>query len=158
PITIVAALLMGVAVGAFHGYFIAYMRIPAFIVTLAGMLVWRGLTEVILQGQTKAPFDPSFQAIAAGYLPGMDLRILNFNIIAIIFGLVLSLIFVVLLLNARKNKIKYEFEVLPPWIEAARIAFIVAAINLLTFSLADYNGIPIILILLVVLVGLYTFI
>ena len=157
-VTIVAALLIGTAVGAFHGYFIAYMRIPAFIVTLAGMLIWRGLTQVILQGQTKAPFEDSFQAIAAGYLPGMDLRVFNLNIIAVIFGMVLSLIFVVMLLNARKNKLRYDFEVLPLWLEAGRLAFIVAAINLLTFSLADYNGIPIVLILLVALVGIYTFI
>ncbi len=66
-LTIILALLIGIGVGAFHGYFIAYMRIPAFIVTLAGMLIWRGLTMVILKGQTKAPFEessrPSQQAI-----------------------------------------------------------------------------------------------
>lgn len=54
-LTIVLALCIGLAIGAFHGYFIAYMNIPAFIVTLAGMLIWRGLTLVILNGQTKAP-------------------------------------------------------------------------------------------------------
>jgi len=156
--TIPAALLIGVAVGAFHGYFIAYWKIPAFIVTLAGMLIWRGLTMVILKGQTKSPFDRSFQAIAAGYLPGRDWQIAGFNIIALIFGLAFSAVIIYMILNSRKNKQKYGFEVLPGWIEAIKIAFLLVAINLLTISLAKYNGIPIVLILLIFLISLYTFI
>jgi len=158
PVTIVVSLIVGLAVGAFHGYFIAYMRIPAFIVTLAGMLIWRGLTMVILKGQTKAPFAKSFQAIAAGYLPGRDVRIFGFNTIALVFGLLLSVIFIVIIINARSNKRKYGFEVLPLWIEIGKIFFSVISINLLTVSLANYNGIPIVLFLLLGLIVLYTFI
>ena len=157
-IAIVFALLIGIAIGAFHGYFIAYMHIPAFIVTLAGMLIWRGLTMVILKGQTKAPFEKSFQALAAGYLPGREIRIGGLNVIALVFGVVLSILFIIALLNSRKNKIRYNFEVVPFWIEMIKIGFIVIAINLLTISLADYNGIPIVLILLMFLILLYTFI
>ena len=157
-ITITASLLIGVAVGAFHGYFIAYRHIPAFIVTLGGMLIWRGLTMVILQGQTKAPLALSFQSIATGYLPGREIRIGNFNTIALIFGLFLSIIFITMIIYARKKKIKYGFETLPLWIEIVRMIFITLSVNLLTFSLADYNGIPIILVLLLGLIALYTFI
>jgi putative multiple sugar transport system permease protein len=113
--TIPAALIIGVLIGAFHGYFIAFWQIPAFIVTLAGMLIWRGLTMVILKGQTKSPFDKSFQALAAGYLPGREIRIGSFNTIALVFGMILSVILVFMLLNARKKKQKYGFEVLPRW-------------------------------------------
>ncbi len=157
-VTIFAALLIGVAVGAFHGYFIAYWRIPAFIVTLAGMLIWRGLTMVILKGQTKSPFAKSFQAIAAGYLPGREVRIGEYNIVALVFGLVLSLILIFMVLRSRKNKGKYGFEVLPLWIEGIKIVFLILVVNLLTFSLAKYNGIPIMLLLLIFLISLYTFI
>ena len=157
-VTIAVSLLIGIAVGAFHGYFIAYWKIPAFIVTLAGMLIWRGLTMVILQGQTKAPFEKSFQSIAAGYLPGRDFRLGNFNIVALLFGLLLSVILIYMVLKSRKDKLKYGFEVLPRWIEAIKIAFLLIAVNLLTFSLARYNGIPIVLILLLFLISLYTFI
>jgi len=157
-ITIAAALLIGIAIGAFHGYFIAFWRIPAFIVTLAGMLIWRGLTMVILKGQTKSPFEKSFQAIAAGYLPGRDWEIAGLNIIALIFGFVLSLILIYMILKSRKNKLKYGFEVLPRWIEGIKIMSLLIAINLLTISLAKYNGIPIVLILLLFLISLYTFI
>lgn len=156
-ITIVAALLIGMGVGAFHGYLIAYLGIPMFITTLGGMLIWRGLTMVILKGQTKAPFATSFQAIAAGYLPGRDIRIGEFNTIALIFGLLLSLVFVYLMLRSRRSKVKYGFEVPPAWIEGLKMVFIVVAVNLLTFSLSDYNGIPIVLIVLLGLVSFYTF-
>jgi putative multiple sugar transport system permease protein len=157
-LTIISALIVGMAVGAFHGYFIAYMRIPAFIVTLAGMLIWRGLTMVILKGQTKSPFERSFQAMSAGYLPGRELTIGGLNIISLLAGLVISIVFAVMVLNARKNKAKYGFEVVPVWLELFKIAIVVIAINLLTFSLAAYNGIPIVLILLIGMIVLYTFI
>jgi len=156
--TIVGALLIGVAVGAFHGYFIAYMRIPAFIVTLAGMLIWRGLTMVILKGQTKSPFETSFQAIAAGYLPGREIQIFGLNAIAVLFGLIFSVIIILMGFNNRRNKQRYGFDVLPLWIELGKQAVLVIGINALTLSLADYNGIPIVLILLIGMVALYTFI
>lgn len=113
---IILTLLVGLAVGAFHGYFIAYKKVPPFIVTLAGMLIFRGLTMVILRGQTKAPFDKSIQNIAAGYLPG-DLNIAGFNAIAIACGLVLSAVFIAVQMNMRKRKRKYDFEVLPIGLE-----------------------------------------
>ena len=154
----VLSLLIGAAVGGFHGYFIAFLRIPAFIVTLAGMLIFRGLTMVILQGQTKAPFEKSFQAMAAGYLPGMDLRWHGLNIIAIAAGVLLSVILVVAMLRARGTKMRYHFETMPLWLDILKIVVIVGAINLLTFELAAYNGIPIILIILSVLIVIYTFV
>lgn len=157
-LTILFALLIGIGVGAFHGYFIAYMRIPAFIVTLAGMLIWRGLTMVILKGQTKAPFEESFQAIAAGFLPGRDLRMGGYNIIAVLIGVVVSVAVVFFVLRVRKNRQKYNFETVPIWIEMLKIGLIIVGINLLTLSLARYNGLPIILLLLLGLILIYTFI
>ncbi|MBB6479760.1 multiple monosaccharide ABC transporter permease [Spirochaeta isovalerica] len=157
-LTIISALIVGMAVGAFHGYFIAYMRIPAFIVTLAGMLIWRGLTMVILKGQTLSPFEKSFQAMSAGYLPGRDITIGGLNVISLLAGLVISLVFAAMVFKSRKNKAKYGFEVIPMWLELFKIAIVIIAINLLTFSLAAYNGIPIVLILLIGMIGIYTFI
>lgn len=157
-VTIPLALLIGMGVGAFHGFLIAYMKIPMFITTLGGMLIWRGLTMVILKGQTKSPFEKSFQAIAAGYLPGRNITIGGYNVIALLFGIVLSLIFIAMILHSRRSKQKYGFDVVPSWIELIKIGFIVFAINLLTVSLSKYNGIPLVLILLLALITLYTFI
>ncbi|MCG8481082.1 MAG: sugar ABC transporter permease [Spirochaetales bacterium] len=156
--TIVLSLGIGVVVGMFHGAFIAFARIPAFIVTLAGMLIFRGLTLVILKGQTIGPFERSFQSIAAGYLPGREIEIAGYNVVALVAGVVLSVYFVVGLLISRAGKARYGFDVLPVAIEAARIVFIVAAVNVLTLSLAAHNGIPIILVLLAALILLYTFV
>lgn len=157
-ITILIALLVGVGAGMFHGAFIAYMRIPAFIVTLAGMLIFRGLTLVILRGQTIGPFDGAFQALAAGYLPGRDVEVLGHNVVAVVAGLLLSIYFVVSLWLGRRSRAHYGFDPLPLSIELGRMAFIVIAINLLTLSLARHNGIPIVLVLLLGLITLYTFV
>lgn len=154
---IILTLLVGLLVGSFHGYFIAYRKIPPFIVTLGGMLIFRGLTMVILKGQTKAPFAKSIQNIAAGYLPG-DFKIAGLNAIAILAGLVLSAIFIAVQLNLRKRKRKYDFEVLPVGLEIVKIALVVLAINTLTLLLAAHNGIPLVLILLASLIFIYTFI
>lgn len=155
---ILIALLIGIAVGAFHGVFIAYLRIPPFIVTLAGMLIFRGLTMVILKGQTKAPFEKSFQAIAAGYISGGGLNIGGFNLIAVLTGIVLSAVFILGITINRRNQKKYGFDVLPTGFETIRILIVVAAINWMTLSLALYNGIPIVMVVLFGLVLLYTFI
>lgn len=157
PLGVAITLLIGLAVGSFHGFFIAFLRIPPFIVTLAGMLIFRGLTMVILKGQTKAPFDKSIQNIAAGYLPG-DWQIGGLNAIAVIIGILLSIAFVISQLYNRAKKKRYDFEVLPLGLELLKIVLVVGAINALTINLAAYNGIPIILIVLFVLISLYTFI
>lgn len=149
--------LIGALAGAFQGYFIAFLRIPAFIVTLGGMLIFRGFTMAMLQGQTKAPFAKSFQALAAGYLPFMELRWGSLNVIALGTGVLLSFILAAVMLNSRRNKKKYHFEVIPLWLDIAKIVVIMVGINLLTYKFAGYNGLPIILIILVALILIYTF-
>ncbi len=158
PVAIVIALAIGLAVGAFQGFFIAYLRIPAFIVTLAGFLIFRGLTMVILKGQTKAPFEKSFQAIAAGYLPGMELRVAGLNVVSLIAGVIFSVLLVLVQFRNRANKRKYDFDVLPMGLEFGKAAIVIVAINALTISLAAYNGIPIVLLLLLGLILVYSFI
>lgn len=150
-------LIIGALVGAWQGFWIAYRRIPAFIVTLAGMLVFRGLTMVILKGQTLSPFEVSFQVIANGFLPE-TLKLGNLNMIAIGIGILLSLIFIYVELKSVKNKKKYNFEVLPLGFTVAKIVIIVISINLLTYSLAAYKGIPLVLILIASLIAIYTFV
>ncbi len=154
----VIGILIGAVAGAFQGYFIAFLRIPAFIVTLAGQLIFRGLTMTMLQAQTKAPFAKSFQALAAGYLPWMEVRWGELNLIALSSGILASIVLAVVVLHSRKTKLKYHFEVLPLWVDVLKIAVIVLGINLLTYKFAGYNGLPIILIILVALILIYTFI
>ena len=69
PLAFVACLLVGAAIGAAQGYWVAYFKIPSFIVTLAGMLVFKGLALAILQGQSVGPFPPTFQKLSSGFIP-----------------------------------------------------------------------------------------
>jgi putative multiple sugar transport system permease protein len=149
--------LIGALVGAWQGFWIAYVRIPAFIVTLAGMLVFRGLTMVLLKGQTLSQFDESFQAIAKGFLPEA-LEVGGLNLIAIAIGILLSLLYIYLEFKNIKNKKKYNFEILPFGLTAMKLAILIIAINLLTYNLAAYKGIPLVLVLIASLIALYTFI
>ena len=69
PIAFIACLLVGAAIGAAQGYWVAYFKIPSFIVTLAGMLVFKGLALALLQGQSVGPFPPTFQKLSSGFIP-----------------------------------------------------------------------------------------
>jgi putative multiple sugar transport system permease protein len=152
------ALVIGAVVGSFHGFFIAFARLPAIIVTLAGMLIFRGLTLVILKGQTKAPFEKSFQDMAAGYLPWMDLRVDGLNVISLAAGLIASIILAFAVLRSRRMKAKHHFELIPLWLDLLRILLIIAAIDFLAYKFASFNGLPIILVVLTALILIYTFI
>ncbi|MGB8451586.1 MAG: multiple monosaccharide ABC transporter permease [Anaerocolumna sp.] len=156
-IAIPLCLLIGGLVGAWQGFWIAYVRIPAFIVTLAGMLVFRGFTMVLLKGQTLSPFAESFQAMANGYLPE-SLKLGNLNLIALAIGVLLSVLFIYAELKNLKNKKKYNLEILPFGFTVAKIVIMIAAINLLTYGLAAYKGIPLVLVLIASLIAIYTFI
>ena len=149
------ALVVGGIIGAWQGYWIAYVKIPAFIVTLAGMLIFRGLALVVLQGQSKGPFPQFFQAISSGFLPdpiGGDKHLLT-----IIIGIVASVLVIWSEIHKRRKLKKYDFEVLPVAAWIVKILFLIAAINAFTIVFASYKGIPNILVLLAVLIFVYHF-
>ncbi len=155
---VILCLIIGALIGAWQGFWIAYARIPAFIVTLAGMLVFRGLTMVLLKGQTVSPYKESFQAMANGFFLSDSFVVNKLNMIAVITGIILSIIFILLEYRNVQNQKKYNFETLSIPLVIGKTAIIVVGINLLTISLAAYKGIPIVLILIVALIAIYTFI
>lgn len=154
---VILCLIIGALVGAWQGFWIAYIKIPAFIVTLAGMLVFRGLTMVLLQGQTIAPFAPTFQMIASGFLLE-NVQGGGLNIVALGLGVVLSLIYIFSEFKSRQNRKKYNFETIPFGMSVLKVAVIIIAINLFTYSLAAYKGIPDVLIVIAALIAIYTFV
>ena len=156
-LAILLSLGVGVIIGAWQGFWIAYVGIPAFIVTLAGMLIFRGLTMVILQGTSLAPMPNNFTFIAAGFIPDIA-DIDGINLLAIIAGLIAAAIFVVNEIIKRKNKMKYNFEVLGTLPFIFKLVGISVAINAFTYALAKYRGLPTVLLLIVALVLIYTFI
>jgi len=160
-VTVVICLLVGAAIGAFQGYWVAYLKIPAFIVTLAGMLIFRGLTFVLLQGESVGPFPVGFQKISSGFIPDVFNGSFNgkpFHITTILIGILLSVILIVLDLRARKNQQKYGFEVTPFYFFVAKNILITGAVMGLCYLMASYKGLPNVLILLFVLITGYAFI
>lgn len=148
---ILIALLVGAVIGIWQGFWIAYMRIPAFIVTLSGMLIFRGLTNTLLKGLTLAPFPKSFGQFSNGYIPDI-FNGNGINITAILVGIVSSVIYLILENKKRAEKKKYGIEIIPLPLFIAQLVFVVIAINVFFYYLAIYKGIPIIMAIITVLI------
>lgn len=157
-LAIIICLLIGVVIGIWQGFWIAFVRIPAFIVTLAGMLAFRGITITMLKGLTLSPFPEKFQQLSAGFVPDVfKVQGLKLNITTIIVGVVISIIYVALELKKRAAKQKYAFDNIPLPLFAIQIIVVLGAINLFAYWLAAYKGIPVILVLIGVLILGYSF-
>lgn len=157
-ISIILGLIVGLLAGMWQGMWIAYMRIPAFIVTLAGMLVFRGINNLILQGLTIGLPDP-YVVIASGAVPdfigGADSEL---NLTAILIGAVFSLIYLVSVFYSRGKKRSRGYELPSLLTTIIKTVLIIGIINLFTFWLSRDDGIPIILVILAALMLIYTFI
>ncbi len=156
-LTVGICLILGAVVGAWQGYWVAYVKIPAFIVTLAGMLIFRGLTFVILQGESIGPFPTGFQKISTGFITDF-FNVPGIHLTTIIIGAILSLALVFLDYRTRLNERKYGFEVLPIFIFVLKNVIVSAAIMGLCYILASYRGLPNVLVLLFVLITFYSFV
>ncbi|MDR1835363.1 MAG: sugar ABC transporter permease [Fusobacteriaceae bacterium] len=162
-LAIIASLLVGAAIGAWQGFWIAYVKVPAFIVTLAGMLIFRGLAQVILKGQSKGPFPKMFQLISSGYIPdplgGFAVsETTKFHLLTVVIGLVLTGLFILSEIKKRKKQKEYKFDLLPGGIWMMKLVFISAVIMTFMLVFAVYRGLPNILVLLGILVAVYHFI
>ncbi len=155
---ILISLLIGALIGAWQGFWIAYVGIPSFIVTLAGMLLFRGLTMVVLEGQSISSFPNAFLGISAGFIPDFTGSVGGLKLTTIIVGIVLTLIFVWNELRLRRLQHKYQVQRLPVIWFVLKLVLLAAVLNGLMFILAMYEGIPNILIILAVLIALYTFV
>lgn len=155
-LSVVLCLLIGALIGAWQGFWVAFLRVPAFIVTLAGMLLFRGLTMLVLDGQSIAPFPKSFQQMSSGFIPGLN-KTGDLDLLTIIVGIVISLLLIWGEIRKRKQQASYNFDVLPMWLFALKLVFIVGVMNVFAYFLASYEGIPNILVILVVLIVAYSF-
>lgn len=156
-LSVVLCLIIGALIGAWQGFWVAFLRVPAFIVTLAGMLVFRGLTMLVLDGQSIAPFPASFRQMSSGFIPGLN-KSGDLDLLTMIVGIVISLILIWGEVRKRKQQASYNFDILPMWLFALKLIFIVAVMNVFAYFLASYEGIPNILVILVVLIVVYSFI
>jgi putative multiple sugar transport system permease protein len=156
-LTVLICLLIGALIGAWQGYWVAYVKIPAFIVTLAGMLIFRGLTLVMVRGESIGPFPVEFQRLSSGFIPDF-FNYEGFHLTTMLIGVLLSVVLVILDVRTRKNQQKYGFEVTPFYFFIVKNVAISAAVLGFCYLMASYKGFPNVLVILFPFVALYAFI
>jgi putative multiple sugar transport system permease protein len=149
-------LVAGALIGALQGWFVAYLKIPSFIVTLAGMLVFKGLALALLGGQSVGPFPDDFQLLSSGFLPDWpagDERHLSALVVG--FGLVAWLAWRELAARGKSEALGLVVE--PAALFGLRLLAQSGALAALVWLLASYKGLPNVLLLMGALIGAYVF-
>ncbi|MCR5831851.1 MAG: sugar ABC transporter permease [Lachnospiraceae bacterium] len=159
-VAILAALAVGLLTGLFAGFFIAYLSIPPFVVTLATMLMGRGLTYTLLQAQTKGPFSESYNFIGAGFLPSIKVPFGDgtIDIVSIAVAIIASIVLIISEIKDNATKKKYNFAVNPLWQTVLKLAIMMFIIWFFFYKLARNNGLPFVLLIMVILIAVYGFI
>lgn len=160
-VAILAMLAIGLAIGAWQAFWIAFVHVPPFITTLAGMLVFRGLSNVVLQGKTLAVTNETFVRLFGGgancYIPdvfgGQGL-----NILTLVVGGVAIVAYLALTFTGRANRLKKGYEVESLTSTIIKAIVIAAVIAFFAVKLAQYKGLPTALIWVVLIIAIYTYI
>lgn len=157
-LVMVLCLLVGIAIGAWQGFWIAYVRIPPFIVTLAGMLLFRGLAQAILGGTTISGFSESYLSIFNNYvnIPALDSGVMKYS--AIIFGVICCAVYIVATIWTNINKKRKGYAAEKPASLYTKIVLLCGIVMLLMYKLSLYKGVPYILLWLIGIVAIYTYI
>jgi putative multiple sugar transport system permease protein len=151
---VLAALGTGVVVGAWHGFWVAYVGIPAFIVTLAGMLLFRGLTLRVLDNISLSPFPAEYGVVASGFLNGL-LGGEGFDAFTLLIGAVAVAGYAVSGYRTRLARIMYKQPVESFPLFVARVVGVGAVVMAFAWQLAHARGLPVVLIILAALVLVY---
>jgi putative multiple sugar transport system permease protein len=156
----IVCLGLGAIIGGTQGYFVAYYKIPAFIVTLAGMLIFKGLALTVLGGASVGPFPKVFQLLSSGYVPDIFGTTLNgepFNMLALIIGAAITAL--IIYFNFRERRIQQEHGLAeePNAIFYGRNVLIAVAFIGFSFLMAKYKGLPNVLVVMFALITLFVF-
>ena len=154
---LICMVLFGVLIGAFQGFWIGFVRIPPFICTLAGMLAFRGLTNVVLNGKTE-PVPSTFSDMFNGFLPDFIGKGGTVNMTCMLIGIIFCVIFVFTTFSSRMAKIKKNYDVEPMTTMVVRTVILCLAIMFFTYKLANYKGVPYVLIWIALIIGIYAYI
>ncbi len=157
----ILCLALGGAIGAAQGYFIAYYKIPAFIVTLAGMLIFKGLALSVLGGASVGPLPPTFQLLSTGFVPdifGIQLFGANFNMLALVIGTVITAVLIYFNVKDRRSQLSHGLAEEPQSIFIGRNILIAVALMGFSFIMGQYKGLPTVLVVMFTLIALFMFI
>ncbi|OAN73424.1 ABC transporter permease [Sulfitobacter sp. EhC04] len=155
-IAAVLCLVAGAAIGAAQGFWVAYFRIPSFIVTLAGMLVFKGLTLWLLAGQSVGPFPPEFRLISSGFVPDL-FGGENLNLFSLFAGIAVAALLLWLAVRTRARQTAAGAETEPFPFFAGRNALIFCALVYMSWLMADFRGLPNVFIVMALLIAVYSF-
>lgn len=156
--TIIISLIAGAFIGGLHGFWVAGLGVPSFIVTLGGQLLFRGLTMVIVQGKTIAPLPKSFQVFSSKFVPEFLPAIAGLKVNALIVGVIAIAFLIISLISTRKKKIKYNIDVETKMLFTAKLIAFSLVIAIFSYIFASHNGIPNILIILLALILFYNYV
>lgn len=157
-IVIPIVLLIGLAIGMYQGLLVTRVGVPAFVTTLAGMFIFRGALNLVLQdtGTIIVP-NKGFNALSNGFIPDIPGVDLGFHLLTLIIGTIGIVIVVFSQVKARRNKIKYNFKVSSTPVFVAQMVFISAIIMIICWVLASYQGVPWTAVIVGVLLFAYDF-
>jgi putative multiple sugar transport system permease protein len=153
---ILLGILLGILVGMWQGFWVAYVGIPAFIVTLAGMLLFRGLDLMILGAQS-IPVPDAFQAIANGYLPAVG-PVTNYHNLTLLLAIAGVGLVIWLELRNRAGLKKHAMVLPSVFTSVVKVVLLSTVIIVFMLLLASYKGIPVVGLILLALIIIYTFI
>jgi D-xylose transport system permease protein len=131
--SVLIALIIGVSMGAWQGYWVVKRKIPAFIVTLAGMSAYRGIALLWSKGQGIAPTKQAFNRLAHGYVSPQLTGIILLAVFAV---------YIVLMLNSRRNKSKYGYKSGSLLVEIVKAAVVLGGLYVIYFISFSYEGFP----------------
>jgi putative multiple sugar transport system permease protein len=153
----VICLVLGGVIGAAQGYWVAYYKIPAFIVTLAGMLVFKGLALAVLQGSSVGPFPEAFQLLSTGFIPdpfsGENLRIMS-----LVAGLLMAAVLLLTKVRGRADRAKHGMDNEPYVFFIVKNLVFAGMIAAFSYQLSSYKGLPNVLIVMLLLMLVYDFV
>lgn len=155
--TVIICIVAGAVIGAAQGYFVAFKKIPSFIVTLAGMLVFRGLTFVELEQTSLGPFPKSFQNISTGFMPDFGVTP-GLKLSSLVLGIAVAVLLVALKIRTRLAQKKYGMDEEPTGFFIVKNMVFAGAIVFLSYMLSLYNGFPNVAIIMFALIALYDFV
>ncbi len=160
-VAIAVMIAIGIAIGAWQGFWIAFVRVPPFIVTLAGMLVFRGLSNVVLNGQTVSLKSEAFVKLFGGgadcYVPAF-FTVGELNGTSLLAGIIVCVLYVLLQFKGRLSKIKKGYETESITKMLVRTILICLVVMAFTIKISQHRGIPTALIWVVAVILIYGYI
>lgn len=154
---VIVCLALGAIIGGVQGYFVAYHKIPAFIVTLAGMLIFKGLALTVLGGASVGPFPRIFQLLSSGYIAD-PFAVEGFNMLALLIGALVTGVIIFFNFKERRNQQAHGLAEEPDMIFYGRNLLIAIAFLGFSFLMAKYKGLPNVLVVMFALIALFVFI